>query len=77
MTVEELKETAKEMGFKLMPLGTLERLRPCRCGCKKRDRIYGDRVVLRCMRCGMEAAGRDEAEARKNWNAMVGGTSCR
>lgn len=78
MTLEDLKMEAKLKGYKLMPLGTLERLRPCRCGCKKRRRIYGwDDLMIVCMRCGLSASGRDEAEARKSWNAMVGGTSCR
>lgn len=73
MTVRELNDTAHGMGFKLMPLADHERLRPCICGCKKRERQYGDAVVLKCMKCGREASGTDEAEARKNWNRMVTG----
>ena len=74
MTVEELKETAKEMGYKLMPIAPHEKLKACRCGCKKRRRIYGcDDLMIVCMRCGLSAYGSTEAEARKNWNAMVRG----
>ena len=72
MTVDELKAEAKEMGYKLMPVSSYERLKVCTCGCKKRERIYGvDAMTLICRRCGLSVSGKTEAEARKNWNAMI------
>lgn len=72
MTVEELRTTAKEMGYKLMPIAPYEKLKVCICGCKKRERIYGvDAMTLICRRCGLSVSGKTEAEARTNWNRMV------
>ena len=70
MTVDELRKTAKEMGYKLMPISQ-EKLKACICGCKQRDHEYGSGVTLRCKRCGRTASGKTETEARKNWNAMI------
>lgn len=73
-TVEEIKEAAKEMGYKLIPAPTLERLKTCVCGGKRRERWYKDAcVILVCKRCGREVNGTSEADARRNWNAMVEG----
>lgn len=73
MTVEELKEEAKKLGYNLIPIRKYEKLIPCVCGCNRRDHFYGwkngeDIVTLRCKRCGKEAPGRNEADARRNWN---------
>ena len=74
MTVEELRTTAKEMGYKLMPIGTVEKLKVCRCGCKRREHWYDSRgVMLKCKKCGLSASGKTEAEARRNWNRMIDG----
>lgn len=73
MTVEELRVTAKEMGYKLMPIAPYERLKVCTCGCKRREHWYDGRggMSLVCERCGRKASGKTEAEARRNWNRMI------
>ena len=75
MTVEELKATAKDMGYKLMPIAPYEKLKVCTCGCKRRKRWYisgkRDGIKLVCCKCGKEAFGETEAEARRKWNRMI------
>ena len=71
MTVDELRTTAKEMGYKLMPAQPYEKLKVCICGCKQREHWYGTAVQLKCKRCGKTATGATEAEARRNWNRMI------
>lgn len=72
MTVEELKVTAKEMGYKLMPIQPYEKLKACICGCKRREHWYGQGIViLQCERCGRKAIGKSENDARREWNDMI------
>ena len=49
-------------------------LLPCFCGCNQRERWYGSGgIELVCKRCGKSVEGKSEAEARRNWNAMIMG----
>lgn len=52
-----------------------EKLLPCVCGSKRREHWFGssdDRsVILKCCRCNLEAAGKNEIEAHKKWNEMI------
>ena len=51
-----------------------EKLLPCVCGSKRREHWFGsgDRsIILKCCRCGLEAAGKNEIEAHKEWNEMI------
>ena len=75
MTVDELRTTAKEMGYKLMPAQPYEKLKVCICGGKRRKWWYisgkRDGIKLVCRKCDKEAFGATEAEARRNWNRMI------
>ena len=74
MTLEELKAEARKHGYNLIPRNEKEPLLPCICGCKRREHWYGqgDRaIILRCRVCELEAVGRTEREAYRNWNAMI------
>ena len=53
---------------------------PCTCGCKRRatwfctDTNTGERYVkLVCVKCGNSVVGKNEADAKRNWNKMIGG----
>ena len=71
-TVDELKEAAKEMGYKLIPMPSDERLKACTCGCRRREHWYTRHGVrLMCVKCGKEAVGETEADAKRNWNSMI------
>ena len=78
MTVDELRRTAKDMGYNIIKIPERENLLPCTCGGKRRDRYYfytpsGMYIKMVCQRCGREARGKTEIEARKNWNKMIKG----
>lgn len=77
MTLEELKVEAKIHGYTLIKIKEKERLLPCICGSNRRTHVYrgnstdGERETLICKRCGRRAGGKDEYEARHNWNEMI------
>ena len=73
MTHEELKAEAKAQGYNLIRINKPERLLPCKCGCKRRSRWWtsNGNITLECLRCGFHVYGRNEADARKNWNKAV------
>ena len=53
-----------------------ERFEPCLCGCNSREHWSGVRngksyVRLECKRCGASAEGKNEADAKRNWNAYI------
>ena len=52
-----------------------EKLLPCICGCKRRERRYGikdeNRIIIKCRKCEFKAAGKNEADARRKWNEAV------
>lgn len=76
MTLDELKAEAKAHGYRLMPITPYIKLMPCKCGRKRLEIWYrtdgsGCRFV-KCPSCGLTAPdGRNEREARKNWNKRV------
>lgn len=77
MTYERLKKLADKMGYKLIKKQEKVNLLPCKeCGCKKRKQLYySDKkeVSYVCLRCGVVAtAGKNDVEARKNWNKEYG-----
>lgn len=76
MTFEELKAEAKAQGYSLIKIVPKVKLEPCLCGCNRREhRIKWTGVeeleILRCTKCGREAWGRSEKEAKANWNRMI------
>ena len=76
MTIEELKAEAKALGYTVVKTKPQEKLLPCICGCRYRERWSGTHdhsVIIKCHKCGREASGRTEREARHNWNEMVRG----
>lgn len=53
-----------------------ERFEPCLCGCNSREHWSGVRngksyVRLECKRCGASVEGKNEADAKRNWNAYI------
>lgn len=77
MTVEELRREAKTLGYSIIPIVRTEKLLPCVCGCNRREYWTGNteerNIILKCIRCGKEAYGKTNREARHNWNVMVRG----
>lgn len=78
MTEAELKAEAKAMGYNLIKAEPYIRLKPCTCGCKRREHWYRwdakdskHYVTLRCKKCGKEVEGETEREAREMWNMMI------
>lgn len=74
MTVEELKAEAKALGYNIIKIQKKEKLLPCICGSNRRSWWHhaGTRsITLECNRCGIKVTGKDEAEARHNWNLMI------
>lgn len=51
----------------------MENLKPCRCGAQHPivAKIKPGLFVVACSSCPCRALGRDEEEARENWNAEV------
>lgn len=56
-----------------------ERLLPCKCGSKRREHWYGTAPerseILKCCKCGFEAAGKNEIDVHAKWNKAVRGES--
>lgn len=78
MTLEELKVTAKEMGYNIIPIRKYIKLLPCRCGWNRREHwtgIGGEHhewgEILRCPKCGFKVWGKNEREVAENWNSAV------
>lgn len=75
MTVDELKQTANEMGYNIIKKQEYVRFLPCKCGCNKREHWYGvhkdDAYIYICRNCGARVEGRTEKEAKLNWNRMM------
>lgn len=76
MTFEELKAEADKQGYKLVVYKKIEPFLPCTCGCNRRTHWYSykngeNNIRLCCNRCGKSASGKTEAEARRNWNALI------
>ena len=76
MELTELRQEAEKLGYKLVPIKKYVRFLPCVCGCNRRihwsvvnNNEYG--VILECKRCGLEAKGKTEKEAKHNWNWMM------
>lgn len=73
MTLEEVKAEAKKYGYGLIPLHSHERLLPCVCGCKRRERWYGGdgSLSLVCKQCGRTIVGKSENKVIRLWNAEM------
>lgn len=74
MTVEELKIEAKKLGCSVVKIRKKEKFLPCICGLNSRswwEHSGSDMITLVCNRCGRKASGKDESEARHNWNLMI------
>ena len=74
MKLEELEVEAKKLGYRLVKIKPYVTLLPCTCGCKRRWRWYSPTtVIIECQKCGKSAYGRNEQEARINWNKKIQG----
>ena len=65
IAVKELKSDI------LLDKNKLPRMKPCKCGGKRRSRIYSTAtniLTLVCDKCGYQVSGESEREARINWN---------
>lgn len=73
LTYEELKEEAFARGLKLIKKQDNLTLKPCICGYRKLSRWSRNGLIFfKCENCELESRpGRDETEARKNWNKLV------
>jgi len=73
MTIEQLRIEARKLGYYVYPKNPREKLQPCVCGCNRRSHVYNRAhgVTLVCKKCGREASGYFEKEARSNWNKMI------
>lgn len=78
MTIEELKEEAKKLGYTVVKIPKKEKLLPCTCGNNRREHWHRVSIqsgmsyeILKCSKCGREATGENEREARHNWNEMI------
>lgn len=76
ISLPELRVLAEKLGYKLVPIKRYERFLPCVCGCNRRihwsvvnNNEYG--VILECKRCGLEVTGKNEADAKHNWNKLI------
>ena len=72
----ELRVLAEKLGYKLVPIKRYERFIPCVCGCNRRTTWFITNnselsVSLECKRCGLEVAGKSEADAKRNWNKLI------
>lgn len=76
MTLDELKKEAKAHGYRLTPVQPYIKLLPCKCGRKRLEqwwRAEGGTYFV-CPNCGTKAQeGRNEREARENWNVLMEG----
>lgn len=78
MTVEELRREAKALGYIIIKIPPpMEKFLPCKCGNNSRSRWWGthdyNAVIFECRKCGARAQGKNEREARHNWNEMMRG----
>lgn len=74
MTEAELKAEAKKLGYNLIKSEPYIRLKPCTCGCKRREHWFSTCEpyhILRCKRCGKEAYGNTDREVKQIWNMMI------
>lgn len=76
ISLPELRALAEKLGYKLVPIKRYERFIPCVCGCNRRTTWFITnnselRVSLECKRCGLEVAGKNEADAKHNWNRLI------
>ncbi len=82
MTLEELKVEAKNQGYKLIKdTTTYEKFLPCKCGHNRRKRCCGFYnssptyfyIRYECTKCGYYVDGKNEKEAKHNWNEKMRG----
>lgn len=75
MTVEELRKTAKDMGYNIVKIKQYEKFLPCTCGCNRREMWFGNTkersVIYKCMRCGLEVCGENKEAAKREWNKKI------
>lgn len=71
--IKELKQEAKELGYRLTPIQKYIRFEPCICGRKYPSMWHkGGYVFYKCPRCERAAHNaKSEREARIKWNEMV------
>lgn len=77
MTVDELKEEAKKLGYNVIKRQERIKLKPCKCGRKRIDQwidwIHREaNIYYKCPQCGRQSEKCEtEREARIAWNDMV------
>lgn len=70
--LDSFKDILKENGYTIIPKKQLPVIHPCSCGRTKMGRQYGDgKLRVHCHTCGKVGEwGKDEKEARDNWNSL-------
>ena len=72
MTLQELMEEADRQGYRLIKKPLRTTLLACTCGCRQRAHRYSkDTVILVCKKCGRRVTGKNEMNARVNWNKEI------
>ena len=76
MELTELRQEAEKLGYKLVPIKKYVRFLPCLCGCNRRIHWFyvkdgESSTILECKGCGIEAKGKTEEEAKRNWNKLI------
>ena len=76
MTLEELKEEAKKLGYRVVPISKYVKLLPCTCGRKQLNGYWWDSenhgYFYKCPVCDLKAPlAKTDKEARQEWNKMI------
>lgn len=75
MTVNELREEAKKLGYGIIKLKNKEKFEYCVCGHNRRRMTFNstnNKVAYYCLNCNFTAPyGEDELDARSKWNEAI------
>lgn len=74
LTLDELKEQAERLGYKLVKANPYIRFEPCVCGNNRRVTWYNWSkciVTLECNKCGYKVSGKNETDAKIMWNTIM------
>lgn len=73
LTVEELKEVAKNMGYSIIKKKPYTKVKPCPvCGKKKVQTWYGKDIWGECANCGFKGDEvPSESQRNEGWNNAV------
>lgn len=76
LTFEELQAEAERQGFKLIRKRPYIEFVPCECGFNYRNLIHdtnNNQVIWECCLCGKRVSGKNQVDAKINWNRIMSG----